>query len=439
MRTPSDKPHDEATLRVAPRPLPSRVAAWFRTRIDLEPAIALLRRQPVPVHRHSWIYTLGDALVFVFGLQVATGFLLLFYYQPTDASAYESVRRIMDEVPFGWLVRSMHVWGASLLAATVGLHLLTVLFAGAYRKPRELVWISGVLMLFVVIVSAFSGYLLPWNELSYYATRVGTQIPGKLPVLGLWLVHFLRGGDQVTGATITRFFAVHAMLAPVSLILLLWFHVLLSRVRGVSLPIGMSSRKVVDRHPFFSEFLLIDACLWLFLLGAIVSLAVVFPAGTGIKADPLQPAPAGIKPEWYFLFMFETLKQLPETAGILLFAFTAALLFVLPFLDRAAPQDRRSPVYTTVFVLWLAYAVTFQICAMVAPGSEHGGDHGSVAASARALVSLGLLWSAIGFLIFYLRQLLRENTRVRRLYEGEGGDGVTMTEPGARDEVRNEK
>jgi cytochrome b6 len=380
----------------------------------------------VPIHRHSWIYTLGDALVFLFGLQAATGFLLLFYYQPTEMSAHQSVRRIMGEVPFGWLVRSMHVWGASLLVAVVGLHLLTAAFAGAYRKPRELVWISGVLMLFVVMGSAFSGYLLPWNELSYFATRVGTQIPGKLPVLGPWLVHFLRGGDQLTGATITRFFAAHVMLAPVSVILLLSIHVLLSRVRGVGLPIGMTNRDVVDRRPVFSEFLLIDACLWLLLLGTIVTLAVVWPAGTGVQADPLQPAPEGIKPEWYFLFMFETLKQLPEMAGVGLFALTAAFLLVLPFLDRAASEARRSRGWTTVFVLWLAYAATFQILAMAAPGVRASPrTAGGVPAPTEgwswvrphALVSLGLLWCVIGFLIFYLRQLLRENTRIRTLYQ----------------------
>ena len=278
-------------------------------------------------------------------------------------------------------------------------------------------------MLLVVMGSAFSGYLLPWNELSYYATRVGTQIPGKIPGLGPWLVHFLRGGDQLTGDTITRFFAAHVMLAPVSLILLLSIHVLLSRVRGVSLPIGMSGREVVDRRPFFSEFLLIDACLSLLLLGTIATLAVAWPAGTGVKADPLQPAPEGIKPEWYFLFMFQTLKRLPETAGVLLFAMTSAFLLVLPFLDRAASEGRRSRGWTTVFVLWLTCAVTFQIRAMVAPGPEHshepsaapGADQGLVAGSARTLVSLGLLWCAIGFLIFYLRRLLRENTRIRRL------------------------
>ncbi len=409
------KPSDRLTLENARR----AVASWFRTRVDLDPVLALLRRKPVPIHRHTWIYTLGDALVFLFGLQVATGGLLLFYYQPTEASAHESVRRIMTEVPYGWLVRSMHVWGASVFIGFVGMHLLTVLLARAYRRPRELVWISGMLMLLVVMGSGFSGYLLPWNELSYYATRVGTQIPGKLPLVGHWLVWFLRGGDQLTGETITRFFAAHALLAPVALGILLLLHAPLSRVRGVSLPIGVSERNVKDRRPFFSEFLLVDVCLWLVIFGAIVTLAVVRPAEIGVKADPLKPAPEGIKPEWYFLFMYQTLKLLPETAAMLLFALIAAFLVALPFLDRAASRGQRSLRFTGLFVLLLAYVAAFQILAIPSPGASHPSETftAQTADIPRGLVSLAFLWSVIGFLIFYLRQLLNENARVRRLYQ----------------------
>jgi cytochrome b6 len=342
----------------------------------------------------------------------------LFYYQPTETGAHESVLKIMTEVPNGWLVRSMHVWGASVFIAAVGLHLLTVLLARAYRRPRELVWISGMLMLLVVMGSGFSGYLLPWNELSYYATRVGTQIPGKLPVVGPGLVRLLRGGDQLTGDTITRFFAAHVLLAPAALGLLLTVHVFVSRVRGVSLPIGMSERDVKDRQPFFSEFLLIDVCLWLVIFGTIVTLAVVHPAEIGIKADPLKPAPEGIKPEWYFLFMFQTLKLLPETAAMLLFFVIGAFLAALPFLDRAASRGEKSLRFTGIFALLLAYVAAFQVLAAFSPGARHPAEVTApqTMSTLHSVVSLVFLWSVIGFLIFYLRQLLRENARVRRLY-----------------------
>lgn len=408
------KPSERLTLENARRV----VAAWFRTRMDIEPVLALLRRKPVPIHRHTWIYTLGDALVFLFALQVLTGGLLLFYYQPTEAASHESVRKIMTEVPYGWLVRSMHVWGASVFIGFVGMHLLTVLFARAYRRPRELVWISGMLMLLVVMGSGFSGYLLPWNELSYYATRVGTQIPSKLPVAGPWLVWFLRGGEQLTGETITRFFAAHVFLAPSALGLLLMVHAFLTRVRGVSLPVGMTERDVKDRRPFFNEFLLIDICLWLVVLGAIITLAVVRPAEIGIKADPLKPAPEGIKPEWYFLFMYQTLKLLPETTAILLLSLIGAFLFALPLLDRAISRGKKSVRFSGLFVLLLAYVAIFQVLAVFPSAATHSAETAASPSEsvAHGLVSLIMLWSVIGFLVFYLCQLAKENARARRLY-----------------------
>jgi cytochrome b6 len=392
--------------------------SWFRARLDLEPLRALLRRKPVPVHRHSWIYALGDAAVFLFAFQVATGGLLMLYYQPAQDSAHESVRRIMTEVPYGWLIRSIHAWGASALVGVVWLHLVTVLFARAYRRPRELVWVSGVLMLFVVMGSGFSGYLLPWNELSYCATRVGTEIPGKLPGVGPLVVRFLRGGDQLTGETITRFFAAHVMLAPVSVVLLLSIHTLLARVRGVSLPDGVSHRDVKDRRPFFSEFLLIDVCIWLVLFGAIVSLAVFWPAAVSVKADPLKPAPVGIKPEWYFLFAFQTLKLVPETVGVALFALAAVFLLVLPFLDRNPAGAKNRGGWTVVFAALLACVLVLEILGLASPGVKHPREDlaPETFRVAESAVSLALLWLAIAFLLYYLRRLLNENARVRRLY-----------------------
>ena len=200
--------------RLEPERLGIAVAAWFRERIDAGPVFRLLDRKTVPTHRHSWIYVLGGAAAFLFALQVASGSLLMLYYQPTEAAAHESVRKIATEVPCGWLVRSVHAWGADLFIAIVALHFAVKLFARAYRKPRELTWITGMLLLAVALAAGFSGYLLPWTELSYYATLVGTQIPGTVPVVGDWIVHFLRGGDQVTGDTITRFYAVHVMFLP---------------------------------------------------------------------------------------------------------------------------------------------------------------------------------------------------------------------------------
>ena len=199
----------------------------------------------------------------------------------------------MLEVPYGWLVRSMHVWGANLFIAVAGLHFLSVLFTRAYRRPRELTWVSGMAMLLLALGFGFSGYLLPWNELAYYATLVGTKIPAVLPGIGDLVVHLLRGGEQVTGDTITRFFAAHVMILPVCFGLLLLGHLILIQVQGMSLPLGLAQHQVKDHRPFFSEFLLVDACVWLLLLGLIVTLSLFLPAEMGIKADPLEAGSGG--------------------------------------------------------------------------------------------------------------------------------------------------
>jgi len=396
----------------SPEQLRSNLARWFRERIDLEPVVALAAKKTVPVHRHGWIYLLGGAALFLFGLQVATGALLLLYYHPTEAGAHQSVQRIMAEVPAGSLVRSVHAWGADFFIAVVGLHFLVKLFTRAYRKPREMTWLSGMLLLAMSLAFGFSGYLLPWNELSYNATLVGTQMPGTVPVVGDWVVQFLRGGQYVTGDTITRFFAAHVMLLPLAFGGFLAIHLGLIQAQGMSLPLAMPKKKVRDAMPFFSEFLLIDACLWLAAFGAIVTLATLLPAAVGVKADPQVATPEGTRPEWYFLFMFQTLKYVPEAIGLLLFSLAAVFFTVLPWLDRKAMREERSPGLTVLFALLLACAATLESWAMAVPGVEHA--HTQPAAG--DLVALGLLWTAIGFLIFYLHQLRKANTQVRRQY-----------------------
>jgi len=400
-------------------------ASWLAERVELGPLVAFAAKKTVPIHRHTWIYLLGGAAMFLFALQVATGALLMLYYHPTEAGAFQSVERIMTEVPFGWLVRSMHVWGADLFVGIVVLHFLTTLLSAAYRKPREMTWMAGVLLLFTALAFGFSGYLLPWNERSYFATLVGTQIPGTIPVVGETIVHLLRGGDQVTGDTITRFFAAHVMFLPIALGAALLVHLALIQGQGMSLPLGMTERDARDHQPFFTEFGLTDAGVWLVLFGLVVTLAVFLPASLGTRADPLQPAPEGIKPEWYFLFMFQMLKLIPAKVlglegnmlGVMFFGLVALFLFTLPLLDRAAARERRSRLLTTLLLALIAAAAALQVWALMTPGVEHAETETAAEATrtARSAVSLALLWAVILFLAVYLQKLRRENARVRRL------------------------
>ncbi len=384
--------------------------------------IEFASKKTVPVHRLSWIYLLGGIALFLFAAQIASGCLLMLYYQPGEGTSYESVQRIMTEVPYGWFVRSAHAWGAHLFVATVLLHLLSVLLTKTYRRPRELTWLSGVLLLLLTFGLGFSGYLLPWNELSYYATLVGTQIAGSVPVVGEFIVRGLRGGQQVTGDTITRFYAAHVVIVPLTFSVILAIHLCMVQLQGMSVPLGMPSKRVKDHEPFFSEFLPKDATVWLLLLGAIATLAIFLPAETGIKADPLRPAPEGIKPEWYFLSVFQLLKYVPEIVGISIMAAGGVFLFVVPWLDRRATREQSSPGWTVFYLILLAAAGGLHVKAMLSPSVEHSEE--AVPAETfdpvRNGVWLVCLWFVIALLIYYLHQLRRQNRRVRLLSDNTG-------------------
>jgi len=340
---------------------------WVDRRVGLSETLGpLARKKSVPIHRHSVWYYLGGMVLFLFFLQVATGILLLFYYRPSAGEAFESVQFLMAEVKFGWLIRSLHAWAANLMIFIAFAHLFSVLLLKAYRPPRELTWITGVLLLFLLLGLGFTGYLLPWNELAFFATRVGTEIPGVLPVVGGFLRTVLRGGEDVTGATLTRFYALHVSVLPGLTFLLIALHVLLVQRHGMSVPMHVEERSHGSRSmPFVPHFLLRDLVGWLTALAVLATLAAFFPAELGVKADPFAPAPEGIRPEWYFMFMFQTLKYLPATilgvegelVGILAFGLVALVLLVLPFLDRASARGERRSTWRNLALAGLLYVL----------------------------------------------------------------------------------
>ncbi|MFQ6113595.1 MAG: cytochrome bc complex cytochrome b subunit, partial [bacterium] len=180
-----------------------RMLLWLKERYDLSAFEQFIAKKEVPVHRHSIWYYFGGITLFLFLIQVVTGILLLLYYRPTAEAAFESVQFIMTEVHFGWLIRSIHSWAANLMIAAAFIHMFSVFFMKAYRKPRELTWVSGAVLLLLALGFGFSGYLLPWNELAFFATKVGTEIVAVVPLIGDFLLKYLRGGEDVTGATLT--------------------------------------------------------------------------------------------------------------------------------------------------------------------------------------------------------------------------------------------
>jgi cytochrome b6 len=335
---------------------------WLDERIGLSDFAKLAKKKEVPLHRHSFWYYFGGMTLFLFMIQVATGILLLLYYRPSAGEAFESIQFIMTEVEFGWLVRSIHSWSANLMIFAMFIHLFSALLLHAYRRPREMTWLSGGGLLGLSLAFGFTGYLLPWNELAFFATRVGTEIPGVIPVIGPFLRRLLRGGDDVTGATLTRFYGIHVAILPAIVTVVLGLHLFLVQKHGMSRPPDADPAGGEQRAmPFFPNFFLRDLVGWLCALGVLAALAAYFPAELGKKADPFQPAPAGIKPEWYFMAMFQTLKLLPshvlgiegELLGVLGFGAIGLVLVGMPFLDRRAALGKTPGRLAVVFGLSL--------------------------------------------------------------------------------------
>jgi cytochrome b6 len=304
---------------------------------------------------------------------VFTGILLLLYYRPSSAEAYESVQFIVTQVEFGWLIRNVHSWSANLLIGLAFAHFFSVFFLKSYRKPRELTWLSGILLLFLMLGFGFSGYLLPWDELSYFATKVGTGIAGAVPFVGHFMLRLLRGGDDVTGATLSRFYGLHVAILPAMTTALVALHLLFVQRQGMSVPLSIERKlKPGERLPqmrFFPNYILRDVLAWYVVLAVLAALAAFYPWELGTKADPFAVVPPGIRPEWYFLAMFHTLKLLPshvlgmegEQLGVVAFGMAAVFLILVPFLDRRASRGEPSRVFTVLAALGLIYLVTFTI------------------------------------------------------------------------------
>ncbi|HTM30877.1 MAG TPA: cytochrome b N-terminal domain-containing protein [Vicinamibacterales bacterium] len=350
-----------------------QLLSWLDERLDLSALQHFVSEKSVPVHRHSVWYYMGGITLFLVGVQVFTGILLLLYYRPSAGEAYESVKFIVSQVEFGWLIRNVHSWSANLLIFMAFVHLFSTLFLRSYRKPRELTWVTGVLLLFVMMGFGFSGYLLPWNELAFFATKVGTGIAGAVPGIGHFLLRFLRGGDDVTGATLTRFYGIHVAVLPATMTAILGLHLLFIQRQGMSVPPSVERREKagekIPQIPFVPHYVLHDVMWWYVALAVLAALALFLPWELGKKADAFAAVPPGIRPEWYFLAMFQVLKLLPahivglegEMLGVLGFSLAALVLLVLPFLDRGAGEGRSSPLVTVAGVAALVYMVVFTI------------------------------------------------------------------------------
>lgn len=210
----------------------NRVFPWLDERLGLTTIYKTVLDRMVP--KVNWWFTLGSATLFLFVMQAVTGIMLSVYYVPSPDKAYDSIEYIMTGVAFGWLIRGIHHWGATLMVITVFIHMLRVFFYAAYKYPREITWTTGVFLFLLTLGMGFTGYLLPWNQKAYWATTVGTSIAGSVPVIGDFILRALRGGSDLSGVTLARFFSAHIWMLPAAIIALIGVHLYLVIRLGIS-------------------------------------------------------------------------------------------------------------------------------------------------------------------------------------------------------------
>jgi len=350
--------------------LRSIIRGWLGQRFEIEPVEHFVDGQlhkPLPKETGFW-HTFGSLSLFLFMNQVVTGILLMIYYRPTTNTAFESVRYIMTKAHFGWLIRGLHAWGATLMILCVLIHMMRTFFMGAYKKPRELTWILGVFILGCTVTFGFTGYLLPWNQLSYWATTVGTEITGAIPLAGNYIKLLLRGGEGVTGETLARFYVLHVVVLPWVLTMLIATHLFFMRVQGLATMERVGEEKPIDKEqavPFFPHHVLKEGVVFCVLIGMLVTLIVLWPVELGEKADPFV-TPEGIKPEWYFLPTYQLLKYFPKTLGLFVSLIPQLLLLLWPFLDRGAERHpKKRPIAVGIGAAGLILAIVFGVVGLL--------------------------------------------------------------------------
>lgn len=326
----------------------SRLYTWLDSRLRLKPIQKTLLDEPIPGGA-SWIYVFGSATLFLFMLQALTGMFLAVYYAPTPDHAYDSVEYIQTEIPFGAFVRGLHHWGASAMVIAIGLHMLQAFLYGAYKPPREVMWMIGVLLFVLVMVFAFTGYLLPWDQTAYWATQVGINMVGTVPLVGDFLMRVMRGGETLGALTLSRFFATHVLFLPSLLVGLVALHLFVLRRVGPAGP-WTDERAALGSEPFYPRQVYMDAVVMLGVFLIVAALALAAPLPLTDKADPSDSSFVPV-PEWYFLFYYELLKYVhgplePLATWVLPAAVVLIMLF-WPFIDR---NPARNPIRRPVAI-----------------------------------------------------------------------------------------
>ena len=350
------------------------IGDWFDQRLQLGTPIRVTLEHPVPRQTASWFYVFGSAALTVFVLQLVTGILLALVYVPSAGEAWNSLQVLNHQISLGWFIRALHGWGSNFMVAIVLIHMVQVFLFGAYKFPRELTWIIGVLLLLMTLGMAFTGQVLRFDQDAYWGLGIGVSISSRIPVLGPWLVNLLLGGPIIAGATLSRFFALHVFVIPGMLMAFVAVHVLLVLKLGVN-EWPMPGR-VVRRATYLQEYHqltredgvpFVPAAVWkdiffsaVVLLSIAACAAILGPFGPGGQPDPtiVQTAP---RPDFFFLWLYAVLSLLPpslETPALLIGP--AAVLLVLlglPFVSGEGEKSWKRRPIAVLTILLLAVAL----------------------------------------------------------------------------------
>ena len=338
------------------------VSRWLSERIPVSGVqLRELTNEPVPNHLKRWWFALGGTPAYLFVVQIVTGILLAFYYQPAPETAYESIRYITHEATFGWYLRSLHKWAATLMIAAVILHQMRVYFTAAYRRPRELNWVIGMALLMCTLLTGFTGYSLVFEQLSYWGATVAANISDAVPVIGSMAKQMLLGGDTYNSRTLSRFYILHAAVLPATIITLVAVHIMFIRMHGVTELRFEDEPKDAPKHfNFFPDHMLTELMIGLVLMIFLSALATVFPATMGPAADPLT-TPEEIKPEWFFYVSFRWLKMFSLSFAVLSTGFIVGAMFFWPWIDavlRRVTKNEDISVYIGIIATFLLVGLT---------------------------------------------------------------------------------
>ena len=347
----------------------SKFRDYLDERLGLDLIAAYVAKKYVPMHKYSFWYYWGGITLLCFIVQVMTGILLMVYYRPGH-DAYESVRMITYTLPFGHFIRSIHAWSATLFLGSALVHMFSAFFMKAYRRPREFGWWTGIILLLFGLGFGFSGYLLPMDNLGFFATKVGMAMLESIPCIGMGMANLLRGGLQVGDNAAERFYTLHVSVMPIFFLIVLGLHLYLVQKHGMSIPPSEEAKDASERKSvrFIPNFAIRDLIVWLMVLNIIAILAWRFPWELGVQASALAAAPAGIHPEWYFMSSFQLLKVVGafvpgsagEAVGMIIFSLGLILWVLVPFYDVKTANGARSKIvtYCGLIVLFILVSMT---------------------------------------------------------------------------------